>query len=47
MSRFVNDPYFKYLKQACEKYNFQPTDIGLIGNQDVKSIKSCHMISEN
>ena len=37
---FVNDPYFKHLKQSCEKYNLQPTDIGLIGNQDVKSIKS-------
>ncbi len=36
----VNDPYFTYLKQGCEQYNLQPTDIGLIGNQDVKSIKS-------
>ena len=37
MSEFVNDPYFKHLKQSCEKYNLS-TDIGLIGNQDVKSI---------
>merc|ERR1712129_4999 len=36
---FVNDPYFKYLKQSCEKYGFQPTDIGLT-NQDIQSIKS-------
>jgi len=36
---FVNDPYFKYLKQSCEKYGYQPTDIGLT-NQDIDSIKS-------
>ena len=35
----MNDPYFKYLKQSCEKFGFQPTDIGLT-NQDIDSIKS-------
>ena len=37
---FVNDPYFKYLKESCNGYNLQPVDIGLIGNQDINSIKS-------
>eukprot|EP01083_Nonionella_stella_P305056 1062747_1 len=37
---FVNDPYFKHLKQSCEEYNLQPTDIGLVGTQEVANIKS-------
>ena len=31
---FVNDPYFKHLKESCELFQLQPTDIGLIGSQE-------------
>ena len=37
---FVNDPYFKHLKESCEHFELQPTDIGLIGSQEVQNIKS-------